>query len=150
MTSSSRLYVDGILFALVGLLTFSCLATPTRVRAQPQEQANVHELVLALENLDAQVQALETVGIEYLRGVRVVNVNSIMNNIDESQRQTIRKAFRVVDLQPLRSTLRHFEFMLKWLNREDVQIREVVAVDALRGLTEGTLVVYVDPDGRLG
>lgn len=134
-----RISIAAFVLALVGLM-----AIPTSAQAQQQQgQANFGNLIAALNNVNAQVQALQDAEIQ---DVQVVNVGDIEENLNDNQVETLNNAFQNADIDALTNAIQENETLNNSLNQNNVQISDVVAVDVLSG---GDVVVYVDEEGVL-
>lgn len=134
-----RISIAALVLALVGLM-----AVPNSAQAQQQEgQANFGNLIAALNNVNAQVQALQDAEIE---DVQVVNVEDIHDNLNDNQVETLNNTFQDAEIDVLRNAIQDNETLNNSLNQNDVQVSDVVAVDVLSG---GEVVVYVDEQNVL-
>lgn len=134
-----RISIAALFLALFGLM-----AVPNSAQAQQQEgQANFGNLIAALNNVNAQVRALEDAEIQ---DVQVVNIEDIYNNLNDNQVQTLNNAFRDADIDVLTNAIQDNETLNNSLNQNNVQISDVVAVNVLSG---GDVVVYTDPNNVL-
>lgn len=134
-----RISIAALFLALFGLM-----AVPNSAQAQQQEgQANFGNLIAALNNVNAQVRALEDAEIQ---DVQVVNIEDIYNNLNDNQVQTLNNAFRDADIDVLTNAIQDNETLNNSLNQNNVQISDVVAVNVLSG---GDAIVYTDPNNVL-
>lgn len=136
-----RISIAALVLALVGLF-----AVPNSAQAQQQQgQANFGNLVAALNNVNAQVQALQEAEINE-NNVHIVDIEEIYNNLNENQVETLNNAFRDADVDVLTNAVQDNETLNNSLNDNNVQASDVVAVDVASG---GDVVVYVDEEGVL-
>lgn len=127
-----RISIAALVLALVGLM-----AVPNSAQAQQQGgQANFGNLIAALNNVNAQVQALQDAEINE-NEVQVVYLRDL--NIEDNQVETLNNAFQNAEIDVLRDAIEGNNTLNNSLN--NIQISDVVAVDVLSG---GEVVVYVD------
>lgn len=130
--------------AALFLALFGLMAVPNSAQAQQQQgQANFGNLIAALNNVNAQVRALENADIQ---DVQVVNIEDIYNNLNDNQVETLNNAFRDADIDVLTNAIQDNETLNNSLNQNDVQISDVVAVNVLSG---GDAIVFTDPNNVL-
>lgn len=111
--------------------------SPDQAAAQQQDvrQASVGNLISALNNINAQVRALENVNVE---NVRVVTVKDVLN---DNNVQAFNNALNRnnVEILNLRNVLNDNEIIKNSLNENNIAIGQVVAVDVLSG---GDVVIF--------
>ena len=98
------------------------------------DQSNQGNLISALNNINAETQALNDVEIT---DVRVVNVEDVANNNNVLNNALNNNS---VDIDALQDFLNGNEVIVEALNGNDINIEDVVAIDVL---SDGTVVVFV-------
>lgn len=129
------------LLSVLVVVTLLGIAMAPNASAQQQDvgQATFGNLIAALNNINAQVRALENVDIEDV-DVRVVNVEDVQNNLNNNQVEVLNNALQNADIDALQNFLNDNEVLQNALQNADVTISDVVAIDVLSG---GDIVVYV-------
>ena len=128
--------------SLVGALALALAAVgmPERAEAQQQDvgQATFGNLIAALNNINAQIRALENVDIDE---VRVVNVQNVLNknNVNAFNNALNRNNVEILNL---RNVLNNNEIIKNALNNNNVAIDRVVAISVLSG---GDIIVFYQP-----
>lgn len=136
-----------ISIAAVVLALFGLMAIPNNAQAQQQQgQATFGNLVAALNNINAQVRALEQADIN-VENIQVARVRDIRDNLNDNQVETLNNAFRDANIEVLREGIQDNEVLNNFLNENDIAVNDVVAVNVLSG---GDVVVFVDEEGVLG
>ena len=128
------LCIPVLVFAVIAL------AIPNNAQAQQQNvgQAAFGNLIAALNNINAQVRALENVDVE-VEDVQVVNIGDIEDNLNENQIEVLNNALQNADIDALQNFLNNNDVLNDALNENNIQISDVVAVNVLSG---GDIVIY--------
>lgn len=147
MMNLQRIAIASLSLALFGLMAVPNNTQAQQQGAQEQDSLTYESLASALGDLGTQTQTLGQLDAE---NVRVVDVSEIMTDLDNTQRQRLRKMYENVETEELHDAIENSPTITDALSNEtgtQYGASDVVAIDMQDG---GQIVAYVDPNNQLG
>lgn len=140
--TSRRVSLVALFLALLGLLV---VPEPTYAQQEMEpwdtDQDSFRNLIEAIENIQAQIRALEQQDVQ---NVQFVSLEDIRGELDENQERQLDQALQETSTKELHRSLNQHEAISSSMEevREDVNVRDVVAMNVQKN---GDVVVFYDP-----
>lgn len=140
--TSRRVSLVALFLALLGLLV---VPEPTYAQQEREpwdtDQDSFRNLIEAIENVEAQIRALEQQDVQ---NVQFVSLEDIRGELDENQERQLDQALQEASTKELHRSLNQHEAISSSMEevREDVNVRDVVAMNVQKN---GDVVVFYDP-----
>ena len=141
-----RTAIGALCFALFGLMIMPSSAQAQQQGSQAQDSLTHEHLSTLLEEPTTQTYRFAQLDPE---NIRVVNVEGLVSNLDDTQRQQLRETYENVETEELHNAVENSPTIKDALQSEggtQIDARDVIALDMRDG---GQIVAYVDPNNSL-
>jgi hypothetical protein len=141
-----RTAIGALCFALFGLMVMPSSAQAQQQGSQAQDSLTYEHLSTLLEEPTTQTYRFTQLDPE---NIRVVNVEGLVSNLDDTQRQQLLEMYENVETEELHNAIENSPTIKDALQNEggtQIDARDVIALDMRDG---GQIVAYVDPNNSL-
>jgi hypothetical protein len=141
-----RTAIGALCFALFGLMVMPSSTQAQQQGSRAQDSLTYEHLSTLLEEPTTQTYRFAQLDSE---NIRVVNVEGLVSNLDDTQRQQLREMYENVETEELHNAIENSPTIKDALRNEggtQIDARDVIALDMRDG---GQIVAYVDPNNSL-
>jgi hypothetical protein len=141
-----RTAIGALCFALFGFMVMPSSTQAQQQGSRAQDSLTYEHLSTLLEEPTTQTYRFAQLDSE---NIRVVNVEGLVSNLDDTQRQQLREMYESVETEELHNAIENSPTIKDALQNEggtQIDARDVIALDMRDG---GQIVAYVDPNNSL-